>query len=347
MRKFFITLICTFIALIICLSGCSCNEKQALSFNSAFYNATTKSDPPAGYKETLTYKVNYAEKYSSGISKSEHLNSIGFNFSDGVYVSTLETLTTLPEGIESDIVNDLPNNAKTIYKLTTKLNINCSYSGCASGDGEHKDVVESTVYFCSSSFSYAPIYSELKVDNSLLMFYAENSFVERMVATRTITYNKDSYTLFEKLNDAERITDYEYKFTTIIDNAQLLFVLRNIDIAVDSSFYLPTVSYAYGEAKDLKVDGESQTTVPVEITKNGTLLTDEMSLNNLSFMVNDSKQAGMSQFASVQKSKSEKIAFNSLLYSYAEPLMAYGNMLPMGYLVYTLNSVEITTASNN
>lgn len=345
MRKFIITLICTFTALIVCLAGCSCSEKQTLNFNSDFYNANTKSDPPAGYKETLTYKVEYSENYSEGISKSEHLNTVGFKFYDGVYVSTLETLSALPEGITSDIVADLPSNAKTVYKLTTKLSITCEYSGCASGNGKHNDIIESVVYFCSSSFSYAPIYSELKVDNSVLLFSNENSVVERLVATRTTSYDKTSYTLVEKVDDVTKTTDYDYKFATVIDNAQLLFALRNIDVSVDSSFYLPTVSYAYGEAKDLRVDGKSQTTVPVEITKDGVLITDEMSLNNLSFMVNDSTKAGMSQYVSVQKSRSDKIAFNSLLYSYAEPLMSYGNILPMGYLVYTLNGIDIT--SNN
>ncbi|MBR1983993.1 MAG: hypothetical protein IKA12_04840 [Clostridia bacterium] len=341
MRKLFIAIISAITMLTACFAGCSCIGSSPISFNSNFYGSEASLDPPAGYKETLTYNVVYKEKISEELCKSPFLNNVNYSFSDGVYVSTLETVTSLPESITSDIIEGLPSDAKTLYKLTTKLSILSTYVGLDQGSGEYLDTIESTVYFCSYRLSFAPIYSTIKTDYSMLFVSDYATSVDKLVSERTFNYSKTSYKLTETVKDNVTVSDYEYDFTTIIDNAQLLFAFRNITVPKDSFFYLPTVSYAFGSAKNLKIDIDSQTTEPVNITYNGVTIADNISLNNYSFMINDSKKAGIPQYVSVQSAKSDNLPYTSLLYSYVEPLVEYGSMLNMGYLSYTLSSVEI------
>lgn len=340
MRKFILAMLSAVIMITACLSGCSCIGSSPISFNANFYDKDTVVDPPAGYKETLTYNVVFTDKISEDQSKSPLLNNANYSFSEGVYVSTLETVTSVPN-VTSDIIDGLPSDAKTLYKLTTKLSIKSTYSGFNEGDGEYLDTVEGVVYFCSYRLSFAPIYSFVKTDYSMLLIKNDVSAVVKLQSERTINYSKDKYVLTEKINEELTTSEYEYDFTTVIDNAQLLFALRNIEIDADSTFNLPTVSYAYGEAKDLRIDNESQTSTLADITINGNNVKENIPVNNYSFMVNDSVKAGVPQKVSIQSDKSDNIAFNSLLYSYTEPLIEYGNMLSMGYLVYTLSSVEI------
>lgn len=341
MRKLIIAIISVITVLTACLSGCSCVGNPPITFNSKFYGKDAVVDPPAGYKETLTYTVNYTEKISGENGKSPLLNDVNYSFSDGVYVSTLETVTALPDGITSDIIDGLPTDAKTLYKLTTKLSIKSTYQGLDEGDGEYQDFIESTVYFCSFRLSYAPIYSIVKTDYTMLFVTKNATSVAKLQSERTINYSKTSYVLTEKVGENVNTSEYEYEFTTLIDNAELLFAFRNIDVANDSSFFLPTVSYAYGEAKNLRIDLDSQTSEPVNLTYNGTTVTDNISTNNYVFMIGDATKSGIPQYVKIQSDKSDNLPFSSLLYSYTEPLIEYGNMLNMGYLVYTLSSVEV------
>ena len=340
MKKFIIAFISVITILTACLSGCSCAGNQPLNFNSKFYGENAVSDPPNGYKETLTYDVTYKEKLSDLDGKSALLNDINLDFT-GTYISTLEMSTSLPEGISSDITLNLPSDASTFYKLTTKLNVKSTYSGLTDGDGEYEDTIESTVYFCSFRLSYAPIYSVIKTDYSILFVTDSSSSVKKLQSEREILYSKEKYALKETVSENTTTSEYEYEFMTLIDNAQLLFALRNIDLTTNSQFLLPTVSYAYGESKNLIIDNESQTTEQVKIVVNGEEIEDQMPISNLTYMVNDATKAGNPQHVKIQSDKSEKLAFNSLLYSYVEPLTAYGNMLSMGYLDYTLSNVEI------
>ena len=145
MRKSIIALLFAILMLTTLFGGCSCIGESPITFNNKFYGADQTLDPPAGYKETLTYKVTYSEQHPEGIGKSPLLQNSSFEFKDGLYVSTLETVTTLPETIETDITDDLPSDAKTLYKLTTKLSITSCYKGLAEGEKEYQDFVESTV----------------------------------------------------------------------------------------------------------------------------------------------------------------------------------------------------------
>ncbi|MBO5714244.1 MAG: hypothetical protein J6R83_02345, partial [Clostridia bacterium] len=339
MRKSIIALILAILMVTALLGGCSCIGESPINFNNKFYGADISGDPPAGYKETLTYKVTYSAQHPEGIGRSPFLQNASFDFKDGLYVSTLETVTTLPYGIQSDIIDNLPVDAKTLYKLTTKLSITSCYQGLTDGDKEYQDFIESTVYFCSYRLSYAPIYSFVKTDYSLFFYSEDGCSVGKLQSERTINYSQEKYVITEKVGEEVTTSEYEYKFRTIIDNAQLLFALRNIDVVADNNFYLPTVSYAYGQAKNLLVQNKTQTYTPVEITNNGVLVDEDIPITTLSFMINDTTKAGVSQFVSIQKASSNGLAFNSLLYSYVEPISEYGQMLTMGCLEYTLAGV--------
>ena len=341
MKKRFIVFLSLLLALIVSVSGCSCVSEQPLSFTNAFAGENSGSDPVAGYKETLKYSVTYTDKYETDFAKSSELNGISYIFSDGVYTSILETVTAVPEGVTSDILQDLPSDAKTIYKLTTELNIKAKYENCISGNGEYSDVVKNEVYFCSYRLSYAPIYSKTNINYSMLYFDNTGAYVGTLVSERSIVYNKNSYTTTQTTNGETEQKAYEYTFMTLIDNAQLLFVLRNVDLETNKSFSMPTVSHAYGEAKTLRITKDSETVKPVEINYNGAVMED-MNLKNLSFLINDNVNAGIKQLVSIQKNKTGTLPGNSLLYSYVEPIMAYGSMLQMGALVYTLTDIQIS-----
>ena len=173
MRKFFISLTCVLLSAVTCFAGCSCALDADLVFNSDFLGE--KTEVSSNYYEQMSYTVKYNDSYGD-YSKNEGLNNrqSSFSFGEGSYVSTLEAFPSLDialnskgyPSVETDIDEIIPSNAQTVFCLTTEFKMPVTYIDCYFPDDleyantrDFNDTIESKVFFCSSSLSFAPIYS--------------------------------------------------------------------------------------------------------------------------------------------------------------------------------------------
>ena len=156
-----------------------------------------------------------------------------------------------------------------------------------------------------------------------------------------------------KLDDGEwqqksNTADYTYK--TVIDNAQLLFAIRNIDIQQEQAIQIPVVSYQYAEAKNLIFANNGENKIKdISINYNNIDSTNtytEITVAQYSFGINSINAAGAKQILYVQKAQENAgqnaPPYKSLLYRYVAPVIEYGAFSSLGSLVYTLESVTIS-----
>ncbi len=351
MKKRLISIICALCFAVPALSGCSCSSLSALTFNSAFCGGSL---PLPGYTETLTYNVNYVNS-SEYFAKSSEItdDKLSMNFTDGKYISKLEVLGAIPTDVVTDI--NIPADFSR-YKLETELSIKVKYT-TPDGDFERTDKIKSLTYFYSTAL--APLYS--KTTSSYTSVYNTNSGLTLKVvdAENEIFYNAEEYTVkqnytihdFEQASkDGSAILDadngsektYEYESRTVIDNSELLFALRNVAIAEESSSNIPVVSAVYGEYKTLAVNNRSQNEQSVTLNVNGEQKTETIKVNNLYYSVNSKNESGASQKLVVQASGTE-IPNLALPILYAEPLIIQNSSYKLGTLLYTLSEIEVKT----
>ena len=95
----------------------------------------------------------------------------------------------------------------------------------------------------------------------------------------------------------------EYKYRTVIDNTQLLFMTRNIALESGGSFNLPTVLPAYQEWQTLKISNTANTENTINVEYNGKMLANEkIKVSNLDFVISKVSAQGTT------KKLAEKIA---------------------------------------
>ena len=133
----------------------------------------------------------------------------------------------------------------------------------------------------------------------------------------------------------------KYDFKSLVDNTQLLFALRNLDIANKSTKEITVVSTAYPAPQTLSVTNSKEYTVNKTLTVNGEEKANlQFPVTSLHFNRKDGLNIGLWQYALVQKNTNEQTNPKALLLEYASPLTSYGNYLTMGALVYKLTSVN-------
>lgn len=338
MKKRILALLFAIIVAVPCFCGCSCSSLSTLSFINAFYgksDGTAANAPNAGYKETLVYDVTYDdEKKDSSIEK----DYLDFGFSEGKYTSTLEIIQSIPEKYKDKF--SLPESgSRNIYKLETELTIKSEYKTGGS-TYENTDTITSVVFFNSCEYAFTPIYSE--THSKYLAVYASSGSATIKVAesNNSVTYNDSKYTVTAKnavydlgtenptFSETEKTYDYESR--TLIDNAQLLFVLRNAEIDEEGSLNLPVVSVGYGEYKTLLVNNSAET--QRDVTVNGEKK--NITVKNLTFAINGQNDSGVSQSVVIQKNSAEND--RAWLVSYVEPLIIQNSPTRLGSLVYEL-----------
>ncbi len=379
MKKRIFSVIALMLACLFVFSACDgCFAPQELVFTTAFNNGDTAEDPTSGYKETLTYNVEYQETYDSiftdsNLKAKKESGELVYEFSNGKYVSTLKVLKNFSEAnleFKSDIVDGLENNEVRIYHLHTNFSIDVEYK---IGDKTYTgvDTIVSDSYFCKSSLSYAPIYSKTTASYTNLI-YTSNPYLAKYDSESEIKYNKNNYTLnFTTLvsiptYDGEEPTDnqtpltpkvetstYDYKFKTIIDNSQLLFALRNFNVTDDNTSSIPVVTSNYGKAVSLAINNPKQKStisfsrspLSVTIDNESSAYNEDVEVKNYRFYKNTKNETGATQYIFIQNNvEDSSLPYNSLLVRYVEPLITHGSFAPMGALVYTLEKVDIYTS---
>ena len=378
MKKKFLSILALIVAAAMLLGGCS--GATPLSFTNAFY--ASSGTPEVGYNETVVYTVKNVNDYD-GLVKDEQITDqlIKYNI-EGTFTTQLTVMNRLPDAYSQQITTDLDfsgEGRQHIYYYKTTLDIYATYTVGGeysnytdaanvvdNGDGSktYHDVIVSESFFFTSSQSLSPIWSNTDSRYTYLTSTsAENGQSKINVITveskSSTTYNSTNYTITSSYVMAgmvdekiEKTQTKNYTQKTVIDNAQLLFAIRNVELAEDASSALPTVSASYGAPKTLTVknNGDKQKTLRKggenSFTYNGQELADnelEIAVKDYSFYLNTTNDAGTPQYLLIQKSASAsgKLPAKALIIEYVEPLSIYGSFQRLGALVYTIKSVNV------
>lgn len=349
MKRKLVTFFAMLLSLVVALSASGCSSITFLSFNNNFAGGVDHSVVPQTLTETLTYEVNYAEKYhTSYIKKGDSIDQsiLKFEFGTGTYVQTLTISPRLPEGITTTL-EDASGNRIYCLKSTLSIPVKYAVNGASLESVEFTtDTIESEVYFLAANLSFAPIYSSTKSSITFSNVQENTAAVKAIKVQTTTKYSQTEYVTTTKVDDeAATTTTYKYDYKTAIDNNQLLFALRNATLSTELYSTLPVISYSYGAAKDLHVrlHESLKESFKIDYTVNGTTATQdgEVEYNHVSFILGASTNTGSPKYLKIQKSKTANLPYRALVLQYAEPITTYGTFETLGALVYTLKSVEI------
>lgn len=368
MRKLFIGITAFILTLVTLLGGCSCVPSAPLSFKNNFSGTETGTTFTNTYKEVLTYDVSYEEEYNSYVKKAESIPSELVPEYSGTYTMVFTgDLVSLPDNVTTDLetlITDSP-----IHMLETKLDLSVKI-----GAETYHDEIYTKAIFYSAGYSFAPVYSYTILKNTFIQINTDTN--ETLPSIRIYeyetVYNEDFYTMSKKyynpgtqtlaetnaaikdldifnldrtkMLDIEETEEYDYTFREVIDNNQLLFAIRNVDIEVEDSVTIPTVSPTYGDETDLAVTNNTPSTISVKLSYNGGAEEgDNIAVNNISFVISGTDNVGTQQFISIQNAKGEKTPYRALPIEFAQALVDYGpSFSQMGALKYTLKSITVT-----
>lgn len=358
-------LIALALATLLSLTLVGCGGKSALVFNNAFSvksNSTTgdsAADPNPAYREELEYSVGYfAEGHK--FTKSANLSSVTLTTQNGSYTTTFEVRGVPPTSVNTDI--DVSNTA--VYHLTTtlKLDVNYVFSGNEQNNFSNEDVITSEIYFLPYAQSYMPLWSKTTSEYTIIKSTANGYACSVIESESEILYNNSSYTIKSRtleyaasepaktLNDAPISENtYEYSAKTVIDNAQLIFATRNVEIGENGNYIIPTVSAGYGQPTDLMLKNEQEySRSGVKINYNGVQFDGDATLRELSFSVNSTKTSGSNQYiylikSPLQNGEQTVMPWIAAPYMLVSPIISYGSFERLGSLVCTLEKVTVSS----
>ena len=366
MKKFFKIFTCALLVLTLVLSLTGCAVPTPLTFNDLFYGVENAS-PNRNYTETATYKVKYQANYGTDIQKDNNITDslltmdITGTYSTKLQVinlgdmaSELESSELLGVKINSNLTNVYKDK---IYKFTTKLDLTSKYTLKGEAKDDQTDYIYSVSYFAPAKMGFAPIFTEQDLSYSAIMVTDNGVTLGRYTNKCYATYNQDGYSMKKQHFDADgqllktETNSYESVSGTVVDNAQFLFVLRNIQLIEKQMYDLGVVSYQYGESQTLRITCESirEEFIPTEspLTVNGVPYVDndpaeaveKIKLCRYAYRLAQTTQAGLQQFVYVQEGNYGNLGNRRFMYRYVEPLSAFGSSSTLGVLVYTLDSV--------
>lgn len=326
MKRFLPKLTSFFLAVFLLFTAIGCSGKTILSFNNSFNGGINAAVEP-GLTEVCEYDVVFKknENFSSAVLED-------FRCENGSFKTTLKVLSSYPgENLpDTDLYDKNAAVLSNVITFTTRFDITTVYKI----DGQEKafdDYVESVVYFLPSEDSFAPLYSKtLKHTGdpfSETSSYSDYSY--------SVVYGKSSYVLTTTESKTVKYTP-----KTVIDNAELLFAIRNFNIT-DTPTSLPVVSDAYKEATSLSFVADSEETKSYRIDINGEENNYAVKIKNCHFNVYSSKESGEYQYFAVQKSGGEG-AYRAFLTYYSQPLtLTLGELVPtnLGTVNFTLSKV--------
>jgi len=335
MKKIIISML-LIIALL--LTGCSCTPETSLSFTSYW----SKEDVSTGYTESCEYKVEHIKDFNEdglNYTLSDGVEGIfEQEYEDGIYTTFIKVLSSnqIPEDYSGDIEVDSDSHIiyyETNYSIKSKFR----YGETADNEWteENEDSIVTKIWFCSKNASYTPLYSITKANYSVVMI-SENVKTERVEYESKSIFSKDGYTIDGK--------EYEKTFKTYVDNNQLLFALRNINIDVEGAYSLPTASIQYGSVKNLTAKRMSDINlklgnVAVEGTDKGADF--NVDAKRFSFRLESTLNSGKEQLVYVNASDKE-FGGKAVLLRYVAPLGDIGSFLSLGAMRYTLTSFSTT-----
>jgi len=346
-RKFFLSLISVLLGGI-CLtaSACSCTPTQTLSLTSDWNNNSNT----IGYKETAVYSVEHVADFNSdglNYAVSDALkDDVTFSFSNGTYTVSAQIVPATTSFIPSRYTGNIQVESGQIIHLTTEFKITSSYTyGNPAQTKTSNDFIKTDSYICTVGASYTPLYVTQENKYAILSVSDQGTNVAESHFKREFIYSTDKYVINEinvDDNSVKAFKEYKDTYRTAIDNFELLFPFRKVNIEnVDGIFSLPTISATYGAPQTIKISRLEDATENVNLTANGTPYT-QMQVRKYVFNVDNQMMAGKSQLVFIQAKPTEQtstVDYRAHVVKYVEPLTVYGSFAPMGALVYSLQSV--------
>lgn len=390
MKKLFLSLtaiIMSFAMLI--LSGCG--DPAPLSFNNDFAGGGGASETNTDYTEVLTYSIERVDSYSA-IKRTDGLKDNLIPEYSGTYKMTFNGKPTTESPYKGI------NFESKIFYLKSELKLDVTLN-----EKTYNDHIINETYFYESGQSLAPLWSRSIIKNTFLYITNGETVAKQVVLEYHTNYGNGSYyqskkqyapdkdedvnaidlnvikTAFDTdkdsrdenqktlINKFKLMSDgsktYEYQTKRLIDNNQLLFAIRNTGLGSGNSTTIPTVTPVYGQAKDLSVKNNSDSTLSIDggLTYNGITFKDADSeilsipVKNISFVIGGTDNVGTAQYVVLQKNVKTDTLSNSSQVSdsrdsyerslplvYVETLIEYAGFSHLGALKYTLKDVKIT-----
>jgi len=289
MKKLFSAIVAIFIVSVFSTLA-ACGGVSAIAFNNSFYGSPLATIS-SGYTETCEYSASFkpAQNFSSNVIDS-------VNFSDGEFITTLTVLPEYPEELpDTDLYDRNAQVLSSVLCYKTSFSVKASYV-IAGETREFSDTVETEVYFLPSESSFAPLYSKTKSKTG-------NPLTNESVSSEySVLYKSSSYTIS---GDTERTVNYTPK--TVVDNAQLLFVIRNFELS-DMGTAFPVVAKAFNGHLSVAFTAKSSEKKTYNLNLNGESADYSFNVQYGYFNVNSNETRGYEQSFTIQKQG--KIVYN-------------------------------------
>ena len=350
MKRFILYVVSLTLAVVMAVFASGCQTATPLAFQNCFLGAGVTDDAPNGYFERLEFNVSFEKESTvySDFNQSQSLKenqNVDYDFTNGKYTTSFSIAQNTEEIMEKTNI-EIDAQTTPIYKVESNFTVKAFYKVDGNypenlgtdknGGKEFDDEIISEVYFLPAGSSFAPIYSKV-IQKQTTLNLGQKADVYRTEYVFETTYNKGSYKTVTKSIDGQTIISTKssnYSYRGAIDNTQLLFAIRNLEIQKNGATAIPTVSPAYNSPQSLTIRCEDE----LMINSNYNQEDNQISVKKYAIFKSNKLNTGIPQYALVQKSEQNN---KSLLIEYASALVPYGSsFLMMGALVYRLASVS-------
>ena len=308
------------------LSGC--RSVNSLTYGSYWYGDTTNSNIFSGETETLEYAVTFTPSESADLKLSY----------DGTYTMRLGDENRLVDGA-----------SVPCYHLSTELTVTATFT-LGNDSMTFEDSVVSDVYFLSVADGLRPLESS-KTVTSTSPLNAHPASLDKDVAYHTFryathtVYNADLSSATFRIENLDPEANDAPKEVTIalsdkgsyLDNEQLLFALRGLDMTATENFRTinPTKRI---EEKLAFSDAPEAVLQPASFTLNGEEVNAEIEARKVT-LAYQSEASGQSQtFVYATHSGTAGNRYRHVLLSYQAPAIQ-----SVGTVVYTLKAATFTS----
>ena len=306
----------------------ACRNVTSLTYGSYWYGDTTNSNIFSGETETLEYAVSFVPSESAKLR-------IGY---EGTYTMRLGDENRLVDGA-----------SVPCYHLNTELAVTATFT-LGNDSMTFEDSVVSDVYFLSAADGLRPLESS-KTVVSTSPLNANPASLDKDIAYHTFrysthtVYNADLSSAMFTLTNLDPEANDAAKEVTIalgnkgsyLDNEQLLFALRGLDMTSTENFRTinPTKrteeKLAFSEAPEAVLQ-------PASFTLNGEEINAEIEARKVS-LAYQSEASGQTQtFVYATHSGAAGNRYRHVLLTYEAPAIQ-----SVGTVVYTLKSANFTT----
>lgn len=218
-------------------SACSCQPTTKYSFTANW----TDNGQYQEQIETLQYEITH--KKESITFPSENGTTYGnleaeetdVTYSNGTYLTVLETSPALPDGIADPRKEDASLH---LYRLHTELNMTATFSTVGKTDDvkSNEDQIVSDVYFLDENKGLQPIYSKQEVCASAFSTafnvyrYGTEAKYENGKVYLTVTAKDDVTKEAFRMTESAKSMEFDYTESAILDTEALLFAIRGMSL---------------------------------------------------------------------------------------------------------------------